>query len=111
MVPICILISLTILIILVFIPLLVANWSIAYIYLMSLLIALTTSATTLIISFYFPTHSPIFIFLLLFFLQASLPLPSPLGTMLALSVLTIHIIMIITIQPVIYVTSRIELVG
>ena len=111
MVPIYILISLTILIILVFIPLLVANWSIAYIYLMSLLIALTTSATTLIISFYFPTHSPIFIFLLLFFLKASRPMPSPLVTMLALSVLTIHISMIVTIQPIINMTSRIELVG
>ena len=111
LVPISVIISHTVLMILVLIPLLFSTCSLSYICPISLLIALSTSFTTLLLSYYFPTHSPIFLFLLMFFLQSSLPLPSPLGTMLALLVLIVHISMVITIQPIIYTTIRIELVS
>ena len=93
-IPLSILITHTILMIIFLIFLFISSRSFLSIKLISFLIGLSTSVTVLITSHYYTSHSPVFLVLLLYFLQTSLPLPSPLGSLLALCVLTIHVVTI-----------------
>ena len=94
MIPFVTLISQIILLFLILITILVSTTCLSHVSFLSVLIAVSSSCTVLIVSFYLPTHSPIFIFLLIFFLHSSLPLPCPIGTVFSVLVLSIHIIII-----------------
>ena len=84
----------TILLVLVLLSIFISSSCLSHVHLLSILVAISTSFTALLVSYYFPVYSLLCIFLLVFFLQTSLPLPHPLGTCLAVLVTTIHLVMI-----------------
>ena len=82
----------------------------SYLGLLSLIIALLNSATVLLLTYIYPAHSPPVILLLVFYLQTSLPLPSPVGLLLSITLLVVHITMVFTLQLREVAPYRIELV-
>jgi hypothetical protein len=82
----------------------------SFLGLLSLIIALLNSTTVLLLTCIYPVNSPPVILLLVIYLQTSLPLPSPVGLFLSISLLVVHITMVFTFRLREVAPYRIELV-
>ena len=88
----------------------VSPYIMSYLKLVSLMVGLLNTTTVLLLTYIYPSNSAPFVLLLVFYLQTSLPLPSPVGLLLSITILVVHITMVFTLQLRQVAPYRIEMV-